>query len=80
MALQGLYVPERAPWYANFRAELLSFPPPDTDNEVGAIGLVGQMLDQMVVGRPSVKPEEKQQVGYVAYESRGDLNPDTWGP
>jgi predicted phage terminase large subunit-like protein len=26
MALEGLYVPEWAPWYANFRAELLSFP------------------------------------------------------
>jgi predicted phage terminase large subunit-like protein len=47
MALQGLYVPERAPWYANFRAELLSFPAARHDDQVDAIGLVGQMLDQM---------------------------------
>ena len=53
MALDGLYVPERAAWYANFRAELLSFPAGKHDDQVDALGLIGQLLDKMVVGRPA---------------------------
>jgi hypothetical protein len=79
MALDGLYVPERAAWYAAFRAELLSFPAGKHDDQVDALGLIRQLLDTMIVGRAVVKPDEKQQIGYVAYESRGDMNPDTWG-
>jgi predicted phage terminase large subunit-like protein len=63
MALDGLYVPERAPWYANFRAELLSFPVGKHDDQVDALGLIGQLLDKMVVGRAVEKPEEKQTPG-----------------
>ena len=48
MALDGLYVPAAAPWLANFRAELLSFPTGRHDDQVDAIGLVGQLLDTMV--------------------------------
>ena len=81
MALDGLYVPERAPWYANFRAELLSFPAGKHDDQVDALGLIGQLLNKMVVGRPVVKPKETQQVGYAAYrsDSGDDHNPDLWG-
>jgi predicted phage terminase large subunit-like protein len=79
MALDGLYVPERAPWYANFRAELLSFPAGKHDDQVDALGLIGQLLDKMVVGRGVEKPEEKQTPGYVAYESRDYSSADTWG-
>lgn len=50
MALQGLYVPEHAPWYAAFRSELLSFPAGKHDDQVDAIGLVGQLLDRMTAG------------------------------
>ena len=81
MALDGLYVPERAPWYADFRAELLSFPAGKHDDQVDALGLIGQLLDKMVVGRPAAKPEETQQVGYAAYrgDSGDSYNPDLWG-
>ena len=81
MALDGLYVPERASWYAAFRAELLSFPAGRHDDQIDALGLIGQLLDKMVVGRPTAKPEETQQVGYAAYRSdSGDsYNPDLWG-
>lgn len=58
MALDGLYVPERAPWYANFRAELLNFPAGNHDDQVDALGLIGQLLNKMVIGRPAAKPEE----------------------
>src|SRR5262249_43995337 len=75
MALDGLHVPERAPWYPSFRSELLSFPAGKHDDQVDALGLIGQLLDTMVPGRPPVKPEEKQPPGYVAFETRGA---DVW--
>ena len=50
MALNGLYVPTKAHWYEAFRSELLSFPAGKHDDQVDALGLVGQLLDQMVKG------------------------------
>jgi predicted phage terminase large subunit-like protein len=40
MALEGLYVPIRAPWYPAFRTELLSFPAGNYDDQVDALGLI----------------------------------------
>jgi hypothetical protein len=45
-----LYVPARAPWLADFRSELLSFPAGKHDDQVDAIGLIGQLLDKMANG------------------------------
>ena len=45
------YVPTRAPWFESFRSELLSFPAGKHDDQVDALGLVGQLLDRMVKGR-----------------------------
>src|SRR3990170_1136878 len=53
------YVPAGAPWLADFRAELLSFPAGRHDDQVDAIGLVGQLLDAMVrpaKPKPVVRP------------------------
>lgn len=50
MALDGLYVPTNANWYADFRSELLSFPAGKHDDQVDAIGLVGQLLSRMIEG------------------------------
>jgi hypothetical protein len=58
MALEGLYVKADAPWLADFRAELLSFPAGRHDDQVDAIGLVGQLLDRMLVG-PKPRLQEK---------------------
>lgn len=51
MELAGLYVPMRVSWYADFRAELLSFPAGKHDDQVDALGLIGQVLDRMGPGR-----------------------------
>ena len=48
----------RAPWYADFRAELLSFPAGKHDDQVDALGLIGHVLDKMHAG-PLPKPPEK---------------------
>jgi predicted phage terminase large subunit-like protein len=51
MALEGLYAPFNADWYPGFRSELLSFPAGKHDDQVDALGLIGQLLDKMMSGR-----------------------------
>lgn len=50
MALEGLYVPVNSAWYPDLRSELLSFPAGKHDDQVDALGLVGQLLDRMLKG------------------------------
>lgn len=57
MALNGLYVPADAPWLAALRSELLSFPAGKHDDQVDALGLVGQLLDKMVAGSKPKTPD-----------------------
>ena len=65
MALEGLYVPVNAPWYSEFRAELLRFPAGKHDDQVDALGLIGQLLDVMMSGVRAKKPEQpKRDTGY----------------
>src|SRR5262245_55721076 len=69
MSIDGLYVPTSAPWFTDFRAELLSFPARRHDDQVDALGLVGPLLDVMVDGRHPPKREPKQpKSGYSTYE------------
>jgi len=68
----GLYVPTKATWFPELRSELLSFPAGKHDDQVDALGLVGQLLDVMAVGnRPKgpVPPDNAtgyRPVGHVA--------------
>ena len=50
MALAGLYVPINKPWAEQLRSELLSFPAGKYDDQVDALGLMGQLLDMIVPG------------------------------
>lgn len=45
MAMNGLYIAADAPFRADFVSELLSFPAGKHDDQVDALGLVGQLLD-----------------------------------
>jgi predicted phage terminase large subunit-like protein len=56
MALDGLYYPKNANWVSDFLAELLKFPSSKYDDQVDALGLCGQLLDKMVVGKLKQKP------------------------
>ncbi len=59
MALEGLYIPDKGPWAAEFRRELLTFPAGRHDDQVDALGLIGQLLDHIVYGqRPAEKKPE----------------------
>jgi predicted phage terminase large subunit-like protein len=55
MALRGLYVPTKASWYSAFLQELLSFPAGKHDDQVDALGLVGQLLDVIMPGMAPAK-------------------------
>jgi predicted phage terminase large subunit-like protein len=62
MSMDGLFVPIHAPWYPAFRHELMTFPAGKNDDQVDAIGLIGQVLDKMIPGHPIVDKEEKPKV------------------
>jgi predicted phage terminase large subunit-like protein len=60
MALRGIRVLKDAPWRADLVSELLRFPAGVHDDQVDALGLVGQLLDRMIGGhrqRPQEKPK-----------------------
>jgi predicted phage terminase large subunit-like protein len=65
MALDGLYVPVKAPWYASLRAELLSFPAGKHDDQVDALGLIGQLLDMMTAGSKPKKDVTLERDAYA---------------
>lgn len=73
MALQGLYVPVKAPWFADLRAELLAFSSGKHDDQVDALGLVGQLLDLMTAGR---KPKSDTPRPHDPYRERHQDRPD----
>jgi len=50
MAMQGLHVHKDAPWLSDFISELMSFPVGVHDDQVDALGLVGQLMDRIGMG------------------------------
>lgn len=75
MAMNGLYVDFNAPWFAAFRSELLSFPAGKHDDQVDAIGLVGQLLDRM---RSGVKPKSNVKPIRDAWSSGSNESEVSW--
>lgn len=74
MALEGLYVPVSAAWYPSLRSELLSFPAGKHDDQVDALGLVGQLMNKMSLGQHPPKPEIKKNVSGYKQFSPSDAN------
>lgn len=64
MAMNGLYVPINAPWYPEFRSELLSFPAGKHDDQVDMLGLFGQLLHKVTSGRTIKPPFEPERDDY----------------
>jgi predicted phage terminase large subunit-like protein len=71
MALMGLQMPIKETWYADLHAELLSFPAGKHDDQVDALGLVGQLLDRMSSG-PQLKEEINTLLSKNAYRPRDE--------
>lgn len=76
MALEGLYVPIGAPWYPSLRGELLSFPAGKHDDQVDALGLVGQLLDKMTSGQHPPEPEKPKNIS--GYKSSAETEKDSY--
>lgn len=70
MALDGLYIAHDAPWRADLISECLRFPAGVHDDQVDALGLVGQLLDKMVLGQAAnVYALPKRDSGYGARDT-----------
>ena len=69
MAMNGLYVQKDAPFLADLIAEMMSFPVGVHDDQVDALGLVGQLMDRMSAGSrpkpPPAKPIYAVEDGYA---------------
>jgi predicted phage terminase large subunit-like protein len=68
MALEGLYVHQAAPWFADLEHELLAFPDGKNDDMADALGLIGQLLDKMSYGIGEKKRTAHQLAGYRPME------------
>lgn len=64
MALEGLWVPSQALWAKDLEHELLTFPAGRHDDQVDALGLVGQLLDTATYGLPPRKKPAHLLSGY----------------
>jgi len=64
MSMLGLHVPADAPWRSDLESEMLRFPAGVHDDQVDALGLIGQLLDH--ISAPSApSPEEGPQDIYA---------------
>lgn len=68
-ALHGIHVQRDAEWWPKLRAELLGFPAAKYDDQVDALGLVGQLLATAWDGEELPKPAKIQPI---------DTRPPTW--
>lgn len=69
MALSGLYVPANESWLPGFRSELLGFPAGKHDDQVDALGLIGQLLDTIMHGAVLGKEKPSSNLsGYVSVD------------
>ena len=62
IATQGFYVPAGASWLPDLKSEMMSFPNGRTDDQVDALGLIGQSLDKIIPGSGPPKEPEKPKV------------------
>lgn len=59
IAMNGLYLPADADWKADLISEMMSFPVGVHDDQVDALGLIGQILDRMYAGKPTAKTKQR---------------------
>lgn len=73
IAATGLHIPMDAPWRADLEAEMMSFPAGRHDDQVDALGLVGQLLDVMVPpGKAKVPNAAKSRDYAITSDSDGN--------
>jgi len=80
IANRGLYVARDAPFVADLLAEMMSFPAGAHDDQVDMLGLIGQLIDKMVDGRPPRAPAVRRGAGWSVIDDDPDEDDDgvTW--
>lgn len=71
VAMDGLRIGASNAWRADFVSECLRFPAGVHDDQVDALGLVGQLLDKMVKGTKPLDQTAKPDTGYRAFGAKG---------
>lgn len=51
IATRGLYVQKDKPWLSDLISEMMSFPVGVHDDQVDALGLIGQLIDRLFAGK-----------------------------
>lgn len=64
--MSGLHIRADAPWRADLVSECLRFPAGVHDDQVDALGLIGQLLNLIVAPRRTEEPSIQKQSGYRA--------------
>lgn len=80
MAMQGLHVPRDAPWLADLISEMMSFPVGVHDDQVDALGLVGQLIDRMSLGNAPKTAERMVRRGVPLVLADGVIAPPLQRP
>jgi predicted phage terminase large subunit-like protein len=62
IATRGLYIQKDKPFISDLISEMMSFPVGVNDDQVDALGLVGQLIDRMNSGRVPAEKREDQSV------------------
>lgn len=76
MSMKGLYLPI-APWRTDFESELLRFPAALHDDQVDALGLIGQLLDVITAPhRPSADKPKRPRRDWFEERDDSDDAPD----
>jgi predicted phage terminase large subunit-like protein len=74
MSMTSLHLPNASPWRADFESELLRFPTAVHDDQVDALGLIGQLLDSIRAPSVSTPAQPKNVSGYVTSERTTGLS------
>ena len=80
MAMGGLHVLRSSPWKDDLINELVAFPAGAHDDQVDALGLIGQLLDTMLAGekpRPA-EPVRPRDYGMMAFRNDDDYDDGDW--
>ena len=78
IALDGLHYLASAPWRSVFESELMTFPAGKHDDQVDALGLVGQLLDVMVAGVPPKPPAPPEDSWDRAFNRAAQSSVEAW--
>lgn len=73
MAVEGLRVPIYAPWYPEFKSEMLSFDSGKYDDQPDAMSLIGQLLDRMGHGKVPEIPTSQKTISTIPGKTTATL-------